>query len=45
MHIGARTEVETVMHIKPGIQGVTEMHIEARTEVEIEMHISLVLKL
>ena len=33
MHIEVRTEVETVIHIKPGIQGVTEMHIEAGTEV------------
>ena len=33
MHIEARTVVETVMNIKPGIQGVTEMPIEGGTEV------------
>ena len=33
MLIEARTVVEKVMNINPGIQGVTEMHIEGGTEV------------
>ena len=45
MHIEARTEVETEIRIKPGIQGVTEMHIEAGTEVAGKFLLSLARKL